>query len=106
MVVMSSKRVAVTPVYGWGWSDSNDADLVLTPQAFTAEVEQDKQLWSGQSVKTLRGNVVEPAHELDGFSILISPRHNPWDGVVNVELKSIDGRQLNGFASIDIASFE
>jgi hypothetical protein len=103
---MSLNHVVVEPFYGWGWTDNNDAEWDAVPPAFTAEVELGEEVWSGQAVKTLRGNVIEPDHELNGFSVLLSPRHSPWDGHVNVELKSINGRQLNGFASIDIASFE
>ena len=100
------KRVAVEPFYGWGWTDSKDVDWDAVPEAFMTEVDLGEEVWGGQAVKTLRGNVIEPGHELHGCSVLLSPRHSPWDGHVNVELKSIDGRQLNGFASIDIASFE
>jgi hypothetical protein len=103
---MLPKQVAIEPTYGWGWIDNKDADWDAVPRAFMAEVDLSEEVWSGQAVKTLRGSVTESDHELNGFSVLLSPRHNPWDGHVNVELKSVDGRQVNGFASIDIASFE
>jgi hypothetical protein len=73
------------------------------PEPFHADVAPKTEIWFEKSVITLRGTVVEPSHPLDGYSVLLSPRHVDWDGDVNIKLTSAAGRQLAGFGAIDLA---
>ena len=107
MVVSATRVVAVNPFYGWGWSDSEQKmapdDI---PPPFQATVSQGCEEWFGKAVKTLRGLIDQPNHPLNGFEILMSPRHDPWDGHINVSLADNSGRELVGFGEISLASFE
>jgi hypothetical protein len=106
VVVIATKQVAVKPIYGWGWSESDNNVTQAVPEAFTTEVEQFEEHGDDRIVKTLLGYVVEQGHEFDGYSVELSPRNTLWDGCVNVALKSDDSRQVYGFAEIEIASFK
>ncbi|MBO9575273.1 MAG: hypothetical protein J7494_06030 [Sphingobium sp.] len=102
----AGKRIKVHPLYGWGWSDSaGDATPFNVPESFEAVVASGSEVWFGKTMPTLRGTVHTDKHPLDGFTISMSPRHEPWDGDVNISLESGAGRRLDGFGSIDIASF-
>ena len=104
--MVSGRTVEVRTFAGWQWSDTDPAtpwDYV--PPPFHAEVTPKVEVWYDKPVRILEGVVAEPSHEMNGFSVLLSERHDPWDGDVNVTLKSPTGRELRGFGSIDLASF-
>lgn len=105
-MVTVSKAVFIKPEYGYGWAGIEKADWDEVPEPFNAAVVQSEETWFDKPVDTLRGIVIEPGHHFDGFSVFLSPRHDPWDGHVNVELSSNDGTKLSGFALLDMASFE
>jgi hypothetical protein len=99
--------VDVQTFAGWQWSDTDPAtSWDYVPPPFHAEVIPKTEVWYDKPVRTLQGIVREPSHPMNGFSVLLSARHDPWDGDVNVTLKSDAGRQLRGFGKIDLASFD
>ena len=101
-----ARSVEVKGFYGWGWADSKHPEKIdCIPAPFHASVTQGTETWFGKSIKTLRGVVDQPDHELNGFEVLLSPRHERWDGNVNVSLKG-EGRELAGFGEISLVSFE
>jgi hypothetical protein len=106
VVVTPNKEILVQPIYGWGWSDNGSSDLLPVPEPFMVEVAQSVETVRGKEMRVLRGIANAPDHEFHGFSVKLSPRHDPWVGHVNIELHSGEGRLLVGFATTDIASFE
>ena len=105
--MVSGRIVAVQTFAGWQWSDTDPAtewDYVAPP--FHAEVMPKTEVWYDKPIRTLQGRVVEESHELNGYSVLLSQRHVDWDGDVNITLRSNEGRELRGFGSIDLASFD
>jgi hypothetical protein len=107
VVVKAGRRIKVRPFYGWGWSDSQkEIAWDYVPAPFEAVVEQGSEIWSGKVIRTLRGMVRAADHPLDGFEIQMSGRHDPWDGDVNITLESEAGRELAGYGSINLESFE
>jgi hypothetical protein len=104
--VVVRRIVEVHPFYGWGWTDTEQTAWDYIPEAFHAEVTPKTEVWFGKEVRTLQGVVKEPSHEMNGFSVFLSERHHPWDGHVNVALKSETGRKLVGFGSIGLDGFD
>jgi hypothetical protein len=100
-----SRTIEVRPFYGWGWADTADAPWDYVPEPFHANVMPKTEIWFEKPIPTLQGTVAEDRHELDGYSVMLSPRHVEWDGDVNITLQSTEGRELRGFGSIDLASF-
>jgi hypothetical protein len=106
-MVVTGRIVAVQTFGGWQWSDTDPTtewDYVAPP--FRAEVTPKIEVRYDKPIRTLQGRVVEKAHELNGYSVLLSQRHVDWDGDVNITLRSTDGREIRGFGSIDLASFD
>ena len=100
-----TRTIKVRPFYGWGWADTEESPWDSVPQPFHANVTPKTETWYDKPVRTLQGTVTENAHELEGYSVLLSQRHFDWDGDVNITLKSTEGRELRGFGSIDLDSF-
>jgi hypothetical protein len=100
------RTIEVRPFYGWGWADSQEAAWDHVPEPFQANVTQKIEIWYDEPVRTLQGTVAEASHELSGYSVLLSQRHVDWDGDINITLRSKEGRELRGFGSIDLASFD
>ena len=98
------RSVSVKTFAGWGWADTQETGWDFVPAPFEADVTLGSELWYEELVPTLRG-IVTRSDGLTGFTVLLSPRHQPWDGDVNVTLESKDGRKLKGFGSIDMKSF-
>jgi hypothetical protein len=107
VVVTTTRIIEVHPFYGWGWADSaEEKEWDFIPAPFHAELTPGSEVWFGKTARTLKGIVTEPSHEMDGYSLLLSERHDPWDGDVNITMTSPAGRELSGFGSIDLASFD
>ena len=105
--MVSGRIVAVQTFGGWQWSDTNpETGWDYVPPPFHAAVTPKTEVWHDKPMRTLQGTVAEKAHELNGYSVLLSPRHMEWDGDVNITLRSSDGRELHGFGAIDLASFD
>ena len=105
-MVSDYRLVNVLTYYGWGWADSKNPDVRdCIPESFSASVKRDTETRFGKTVTILRGIIDQPDHELNGFEVLLSPRHTQWDGYVNVSLKGAEGREVAGFGEIDLASF-
>ena len=102
---MVTRTVQVRPIHGWGWSDTAEAAWDYVPEPFEANVTAKTETWYGRQVPTLQGAVSEGQHEFSGYSVLLSPRHEEWDGFVNITLQSTDGRKLAGMGTMDLASF-
>ena len=102
-----SRVIELRPFYGWGWADTEgEAAWDDVPKPFRADVTPKIEVWFEKAVRTLQGTVAEQSHPLQGYSVLLSQRHVDWDGDVNVTLRSPEGRELKGFATIDLASFD
>jgi hypothetical protein len=100
------RTIEVHPIPGWGWADSTGAAWDYTPEPFRADVISKTEVWCERPIPTLQGTVAEQAHELSGYSVMLSRRHVEWDGYVNVTLRSNQGREIRGFGSVDMASFD
>ncbi|HEY0114366.1 MAG TPA: hypothetical protein VGB54_01465 [Allosphingosinicella sp.] len=89
---MSPAVILVEPGYGWGWTDGRDT--LEAPQPFEAVVES-----MGDE---LHGEVRDPGHPYNGCPVVLSRRHIPWDGQVNVEIDGLDLGTVYGYASIPL----
>ncbi len=88
MTALSS--VPVEPIYGWGWTDASET--LETPPPFRAELS-----WRDNE---LLGTVIEPGHPFRGGAVTLAPRHQRWDGCVNVQVDVRDQPTIYGYALI------
>ena len=106
-MVVSDRLVEVQTIPGWQWSDTDPGTAWdYVPLPFHAEVTPKTEVWFDKPVRTLQGIVFVSRFSLFVFSVLLSERHDPWDGFVNITLKSEDGREVRGFGMIELASFD
>ena len=105
MVVSKARLIQVKTEHGYGWSDNREKqEWDYAPDSFHASVDQREKEWFDKIVPVLEGKVLEDGHKYDGYFVMLSQRHEHWDGVVNVTLEA-DGRRLQGFGNIELASF-
>ena len=78
----------IRPGYGWGWFEGDD--LVEVPASFLADVESGDG-WAGRVV----------SGGYTSWHVELTARHRPFDGDVNLRLRSEDGQRLiDGYARI------
>lgn len=99
------RTVQVRPIRGCGWSNSEEQPWDYVPEPFEADVTPKTEIWYERQVPTLQGTVSHEEHEFFGYSVVLSPRHEQWDGFVNISLTSVDGRKAAGMGTMDMASF-
>ena len=84
------RLVSVKPIQGYGWTDGEKS--IETPQPFEALVEQHGAELSGQ----VRDGIFQEGQ------LLLSKRHEVWDGLVNVAIRLPKGAGAYGFGEIPI----
>ena len=91
-MVTVSHLVSVQPTYGWGWTDGQDG--IETPPPFQANLSRNED--------ELTGQVIGAGHPYEGARLILSRRHQDWDGCVNVEIHAPDRATVYGYAKIPI----
>ncbi len=68
-------KLAVKPIYGWGWRNPDGG--VAVPQPFELDVSV---IEPGEPFRTAVGRIEATSHPLSGLWVLMSRRHPPADG--------------------------
>jgi hypothetical protein len=75
-------RLRVEPIYGWGWFYRREKESLSPPPEFVMEAEV---ALNGAPFRVARGRVSIAGHLLDGLWILLTSRHEPYDGHCNLQ---------------------
>ncbi len=90
----SPAGIWVRPITGWGFMESIDGRLA---SAFEARIEA-AGVDTGGGIKGWRGSVASAAHKYSGMSLVVTPRHTDWDGIVVAKVGSADDIAFSGMA--------
>jgi hypothetical protein len=92
--VVVTASVVVTPIEGWGYSETIDGELSPPFEVSLSELGADM----GDGIRGWRGQVVTADHKYSGMAVQMTPRHVEDTGVVVLTVIESDEAVFSGMA--------
>ncbi|MEM0928153.1 MAG: hypothetical protein AAGI89_02570 [Pseudomonadota bacterium] len=87
-------EIDVVPSFGYGWSHA-DGRRLPEPRQFQLKI-------SKVGIGHWTGLVTTRDHPFEGRLVVLTQRHRPWDGAVNVVVNNAEpSTSIYGFATVD-----